>query len=263
MDLKISGIYKIQSKCKPSRIYIGSAVNIKKRWQYHLQDLRNNKHHSEKLQRHFNKYNEEDLSFSILLGCPIEDLIKTEQYFIDSCKPWFNICKIAGSPLGVKHSKETRRRFSIAHLGRTPWNKGKKLPPLSNETKAKMRASNTRPFMGKKHTEESKNKMSAALTGRPGPWTGKKRGPQSPEVIKKRTESLKAAWLKRTNRSRSEEVKQKLREASIKNGSIPPSRLGKKDSELTLQRKREAQRLRRLKEAEKNGFINSQEQKAS
>jgi hypothetical protein len=28
---KISGIYKIQSKIKPERIYIGSAVNLQKR----------------------------------------------------------------------------------------------------------------------------------------------------------------------------------------------------------------------------------------
>ncbi len=28
----ISGVYKIQSKIKPERIYIGSSVNINSRW---------------------------------------------------------------------------------------------------------------------------------------------------------------------------------------------------------------------------------------
>ena len=53
--MKISGIYKIQSKLKPDRIYIGSAVNIRTRWNVHLCNLRNSMHHSKKLQRHFDK----------------------------------------------------------------------------------------------------------------------------------------------------------------------------------------------------------------
>lgn len=257
------GIYQIQSKQKPERIYVGSATNIRKRWDNHKEDLRKNTHGNKRLQNHYNKYGEDDLLFSVLLGCDREELLKYEQFFIDSLNPYFNICRIAGNRLGVKDSEETINKRRERMIGRTPWNKGKMLPPHSEETKAKMRASNTRHFMGKKHSEESKNKMRAALIGRTGPWMGKKRGPQSPELIKKRTESIRNAWLKRTNRSRSEKVKQKLREASIKNGSMPPSRLGKKDSELTLQRKKEAQKLRRLREAERNGFINSQEQKAS
>ena len=81
---KVSGIYKIQSLSHPERCYIGSAVNIDKRKKEHLNNLRKNKHANKKLQSHFNKYGETDLSFSLLLGCGKEDLIKNEQYFIDS-----------------------------------------------------------------------------------------------------------------------------------------------------------------------------------
>ena len=42
--MKITGIYKIESKLKPERIYIGSAVNISKRWLLHLSRLRRDKH---------------------------------------------------------------------------------------------------------------------------------------------------------------------------------------------------------------------------
>lgn len=101
-SMNISGIYKIQSKIKPERIYIGSAINISHRWNMHLFRLRKKEHHSSKLQNHYNKYGESDLLFSILLGCEISDLIKIEQYFIDSYRPWFNICKVAGSALGIK-----------------------------------------------------------------------------------------------------------------------------------------------------------------
>jgi len=52
-----SGIYQIQSKIKPERIYIGSAINISERWDKHLRDLSKNRHHSDKLQNQVKKHN--------------------------------------------------------------------------------------------------------------------------------------------------------------------------------------------------------------
>jgi predicted GIY-YIG superfamily endonuclease len=46
-----SGIYKIQSVCKPERIYIGSAVDIARRWREHVSCLKKNKHEEEKTNR--------------------------------------------------------------------------------------------------------------------------------------------------------------------------------------------------------------------
>jgi len=80
--MKIAGIYKIQSTVKPDRFYIGSSVNISKRWSCHINDLRKNKHHSSKLQNHYNKYGESDLRFTIILGCEENDLLKTELHGI-------------------------------------------------------------------------------------------------------------------------------------------------------------------------------------
>ncbi len=73
--MKLSGIYQIQSKIKPERCYIGSAIHISNRWTKHLSELRLNRHHSRKLQLHYNKYGESDLQFSVLLGCEKEDLL--------------------------------------------------------------------------------------------------------------------------------------------------------------------------------------------
>ena len=176
--MQISGIYKIQSKIKPERIYIGSAVNISERWRLHLGRLRKNKHHSKKLQRHYDKYGEIDLQFSILLGCQKEDLIKTEQYFLDSYNPYFNCCKVAGSTLGVKYSKDVIKRMSDSKKGRTVWNKGKS-NCYSEETRNKISESQKRRLSspevrrkmsdaqkGKKHSEESKRKLAIAGKGR-------------------------------------------------------------------------------------------------
>lgn len=155
--MKISGIYKIQSKIKPNRIYIGSAVDIGDRWRCHLKGLRNNKHHSQKLQRHYNKYGEVDLQFSILLSCEKADLIRTEQYFIDSYNPYFNNAKIAGSTLGYKHSIETCKKNSEARRGKK----------LSEEHKKNisLHSSHHKSNLGKKASFESRKKMSISQKG--------------------------------------------------------------------------------------------------
>ena len=107
----ISGIYQIGSYCKPNRLYIGSSVDLQRRWNVHICELRNNTHGNIKLQRHYNKYGVGDLQFSIILECKIEDLIRYEQYCLDTYCPYFNICKIAGITLGYKHSEETKIRM--------------------------------------------------------------------------------------------------------------------------------------------------------
>jgi len=102
-------------------------VWIKDRWWGHLCDLRKNKHKNIKLQVHFNKYGEQDLQFTVLEGCTKELLIQREQYYIDTLNPWFNICMVANSSLGVKRSKQTKEKYSRAKIGHIPWNKGKNM----------------------------------------------------------------------------------------------------------------------------------------
>lgn len=108
------GIYKIQSRAKPERTYIGSSGNIQKRWREHKNLLLNNKHENKRLQNHYNKYGKEDLRFSVLVECSPEKeiLIAREQAFIDSCRPFFNICKRADRPPEYTHTEESRRKLS-------------------------------------------------------------------------------------------------------------------------------------------------------
>ena len=175
--MKISAIYKIQSIVKPERIYIGSAININKRWREHLQCLKTNKHGNGRLQNHFNKYGETDLNFSILLGCEKDDLLKIEQYFIDSYNPYFNICKIVGSNLGVKFSKESRKRMSKAKIGNKyaigniPWSKNNS------------------------HSEESIKKMGQTFFKKGNsPWNKGKKGIYSERYKEKLRNAMKKRW---------------------------------------------------------------------
>lgn len=61
----ISGIYMIKNIIN-NKIYIGESVNIFKRWEEHKDSLKNNKHHSIKLQNDYNIYGEDNFEYKIL-----------------------------------------------------------------------------------------------------------------------------------------------------------------------------------------------------
>ena len=85
MNLNISGIYQIQSIIKPEKKYIGSAINIRKRWHIHLCNLRKNKHHSKKLQRHSKSEDSKSETESRILG---DREVIYERRIIDSTGPY-------------------------------------------------------------------------------------------------------------------------------------------------------------------------------
>jgi group I intron endonuclease len=112
------GIYAISRKGCAKNFYIGSAVSLAKRWSQHRRLLRACKHHSPHLQSAWSKYGEDAFEFTILE--PVDDrkhLIGREQTWIDRYAPTYNVCKIAGSKLGVKHSEVTRAKMSASHVG--------------------------------------------------------------------------------------------------------------------------------------------------
>lgn len=150
-----TGIYKIQSKIKPERYYIGSGIDINRRWRLHKSHLFKNEHHSPTLQRHVNKYGFEDLVFTVVEECIKEELIVHEQKHLDADFPYFNNCRIAESMLGYKHTEETRRKVSKARTGT-------KRPPISEEHKQKISESNRK----RKRSEKSKRKTSETMKGK-------------------------------------------------------------------------------------------------
>jgi len=112
-----SGIYKIENTIN-NKIYIGSAINFKNREWHHFSELKFNKHHSIHLQRSYNKYNKENFEFIRLMDCPIDELLMTEQIFINAFNPEYNICKIAASRLGHKCNNSTKEKMRQANLGK-------------------------------------------------------------------------------------------------------------------------------------------------
>lgn len=154
----MSGIYIIRNILN-NKIYIGSSVNINRRWNVHKRSLLNNIHHSHVLQRAYNKYGIDNFSYEIIEYIDdVNKLIEREQIWLDFFKPEYNICITAGSNLGRKFKVSKKKVLTQEHkdniakslLGRIPANKGK-----SSHNK------------GVPATEESKIRQSLKMKGRP------------------------------------------------------------------------------------------------
>jgi len=215
------GVYIIRSKRKPERCYIGHSIMIEKRWNIHINDLKSNKHHSPKLQRHFNKYELSDLTFNIICECDRGDLIPIEQFYIDAYKPYFNCSPTASSNLGIKKTEE-----QIAKIRGRKHSEEAKLK-MSNSRRGRKRSAESiergrRSHLGKRLSEETKRKISKSHMGiRPSEETklkqsrihkGKKHKSPSLEIRKKMSEAQKGRKL-------TEEHKSKLSVAKV--GYVP------------------------------------------
>lgn len=153
-----SGIYAITNTLN-GHVYIGSAVNISQRWGQHTRHLNKNSHHSDYLQRAWDKYGADCFEFSVLEYCEAEWLLRWEQTFIDNEHPEYNVSPTAGSSLGVKHTDAAKHNMSLA-------GKGKHTPSI--EARALMSAvlkGNTR-CLGNTLTDEHKHNLSVAGKGK-------------------------------------------------------------------------------------------------
>ena len=75
------GIYMIQNKVN-NKIYIGQAVDIKKRWKEHRKELKGGYHKNKHLQNAWDKYEQKNFEFSILLECEENQRNTCEEYYI-------------------------------------------------------------------------------------------------------------------------------------------------------------------------------------
>ena len=166
----IKYIYKITS---PSgKIYIGKTVNLKRRMSsYAAGRCKKQKH----LYRSIKKYGWEAHSVELVFEgvCSSKCLSRLERLYIDmydSFNTGLNLTEGGGGLRGFKQTEEHKRKIGDA-------NRGRQLPPISEETRAKLSAAGK----GRKQSEEHIAKRAAANKGRK----------LSPETIAKRTAARK------------------------------------------------------------------------
>lgn len=184
-----SGCYLITCEVD-GRIYVGSTMNLDRRWKEHVNLLRRGVHHSRFLQRCWTKYGADKFNFEPVLFCKKSDVLFYEQRLIDGLKPAYNSRPNAASQLGYRHREESKLRMAEA-------------------------ARRTRNFTGHSHSEESKKKISESRKGKGG-------GPRTAERCANISAALKG-------RPHSEDRKQKIRETltgtSTGRGSLIPEQV--------------------------------------
>lgn len=155
------GIYEIVNKIDGKR-YVGSSIDIDRRWRDHRRYLNKGCHNSIYLQRAWDKYGYEQFEFVLIEKCEKIVLTEREQYFLDTLNPEYNLCKVAGKAPSTKginigsKSIETRQKLREANLGKK----------LSEETKKKM----SRSHSGKRRPDHS-----LRMKGEGNPMYGKRR----------------------------------------------------------------------------------------
>jgi group I intron endonuclease len=156
-------LYKILNK-NTGKAYIGQTINKPEvRFGYHTQRLKKGTHDNEYLQRSFNKHGIDSFMFyTILKTDDLESLNLYEEQFIKILRATdrnfgYNI---RPGGLNTKHSEETKKKISLAGMGR---------PKTENEVNLLRERSkgNTWGKLGKgiAKSEETKNKMSLAKQG--------------------------------------------------------------------------------------------------
>ena len=173
MKKDLCGIYKITCVVN-GKCYIGQSVDIRGRLYHHKGDLERNKHRNKYLQRLYNKYGKDNMTFEIVELCSIDELDDKEKYWIayyGGVESKMNCNWESGGHANKRYSKELRQRQSESHKGQhnsprtqfkkgmIPWNKGKKATPEAIEHQRQS-------HLGKHISEETKQKLSAFWKGR-------------------------------------------------------------------------------------------------
>ena len=113
-----TGIYRWVHR-KSGKSYIGSSKNLSIRFKQYL-----NYNHISYLKRNLAiykallKYGYAEFILEILEYCSPEVLLQREQYYFDTYHPDYNILKVAGSPIGYRHSEAAKKQIGIASKDR-------------------------------------------------------------------------------------------------------------------------------------------------
>jgi group I intron endonuclease len=192
VDKVVSGVYQVVNT-KSSKRYIGSSMNIEKRFRIHVQQLKSGKHHSLLLQEAYKIFGESAFTVEVLEECSKDLLLIKEQEWLDKSdkSTLYNVSftSTCGNIIENHPEKERLRREAGERLRLAPradqrkernsnWKGGwKSFCKCGNKMAigattcggCRDRDKDKNPFFGKKHSEETIEKLRKAHKGKSRP----------------------------------------------------------------------------------------------
>lgn len=175
-----AGIYSITC-LNSGKAYIGSAVDIRRRWLWHKNALAKGRHFSRHLQSAWNLYGRDAFVFAVEEEVfDLIFLVAREQFWIwrkSACSNGYNSTECAYAPCGFKHTEAAKLKMSISKRGVPSPKKG---IPMSAEQREKQRqialarpkpsletvAKSAAAHRGLKRSAETRQRMSEAAKRR-------------------------------------------------------------------------------------------------
>jgi group I intron endonuclease len=113
----VMGVYAIVNEVNGNR-YIGSSIDIGRRWVEHAVALENKRHHSQHLQRAYSKYGKDAFKFVLIETVDSADQLRqAEDWFLKTVKPEYNMTTGAVGVMGYRHTEEAKARMSASRSG--------------------------------------------------------------------------------------------------------------------------------------------------
>lgn len=158
------GIYEIcNQRDGKATTYVGSSIDIKRRWNHHRCLLGKGGHFNVHLQNAWDRYGEDAFEWRVIEEIKNrENLLEREQFWLDHYLGFQDACyniaitagpagpmseetrrKIGNAHRGKRQSEEHRRKIGEANRGKPPWSTGKK---LSAKTRRKISNAHARPY---------------------------------------------------------------------------------------------------------------------
>lgn len=113
-----TGIYRWEH-IESGKSYIGSSKNLSLRFkQYFNYNHISHPKRNLRIYKALLKYGYSGFKLEILEYCDVSLLLQREQYYFDALNPEYNILKVAGSPLGYRHSEAAKKLIGLSAKGR-------------------------------------------------------------------------------------------------------------------------------------------------